>query len=266
MRATFLDLDGTLHCSEAGFHPQDLQTLEGLSAQGILRVIVTGRSLYAARKLLTVDFPIDYLIFSSGAGVLNWRSQQLLAQHHLDAEQIATIVACCRHLQADYMLQAAVPENHLFWYEQHSPFNADFLGRLALYPGLGQPLASLPQQCSQALVIAAPENVSDLQACLLQQLPELSHIRATSPLDKVSAWLEIFPAHVSKAQSADRLCQELGIRRHMAIGNDYNDTDLLAWAQQSFVVSDAPESLIQLHTVVPPPHQAGFSEAIRRWA
>lgn len=266
MRAVFLDLDGTLHCSEAGFHPQDLQTLRHLGEQDVLRVIVTGRSLYATRKLLDADFPIDYLIFSSGAGVFNWQSQQLLASHHLTAEQIETIVACCRHLEVDYMLQAAVPENHFFWYEQHSITNADFARRLFVYPGLGQPLAVLPQQCSQALVIARPEDVSHLQACLLQQLPTLSHIRATSPLDKVSAWLEIFPAHVSKAQAAARLCQELGIQTYMAMGNDHNDTDLLAWAQHSFVVSDAPELLTCLYTVVPPPHQAGFSEAMRLWA
>ncbi len=266
MRAAFLDLDGTLHCSEAGFHPLDLQTLTQLQTQGVLRVIVTGRSLFAARKLLDADFPIDYLIFSSGAGVLDWQSQQLLAQHHLNAAEIETIVSCCRQLRVDYMLQAAVPENHLFWYEQHSPLNADFERRMVIYPGLGQPLSILPQQCSQALVIVPPEKLETLQACLLQQLPDLSHIRATSPLDKVSAWLEIFPVHVSKAQGAARLCQELGIQSYMAMGNDYNDTDLLEWAQHSFVVSDAPESLIHLHTVVPPPRQAGFSEAVRLWS
>jgi len=168
-------------------------------------------------------------------------------------------------LKADYMLQAPVPENHLFWYEQHSLANLDFARRIQLYPGLGQKLLELPLQCSQALVIAPPNNLKALQSRLQIELPALSHIRSTSPLDKASAWLEIFPAHVSKAQAAERLCQELGIQQHMAIGNDHNDTDLLAWAQHGFVVSDAPVTLLQRHTVVPPPRQAGFSEAIRLW-
>ena len=82
-----------------------------------------------------------------------------------------------------------------------------------------------------------------------------------------SGWLEIFPAHVSKSQAAQWLRHELASHHgaSMALGNDYNDSDLLAWADTGFVVKSAPESLKAHHTQVSDPREAGFSEAFAHW-
>jgi 3-deoxy-D-manno-octulosonate 8-phosphate phosphatase KdsC-like HAD superfamily phosphatase len=41
----------------------------------------------------------------------------------------------------------------------------------------------------------------------------------------------------------------------VALGNDYNDRELLDWAGTSFISSEAPNELISLYHLMPP---AGF--------
>ena len=49
-----------------------------------------------------------------------------------------------------------------------------------------------------------------------------------------------------------------------AVGNDYNDADLLAWAAHAYVVDNAPRDLKALHTVVPSNDDDGFADVAAR--
>ena len=51
----------------------------------------------------------------------------------------------------------------------------------------------------------------------------------------------------------------------MAVGNDYNDLDLLRWAARSFVVKDSPIELLSLFPVVQSGDESDFSEAVALW-
>jgi hydroxymethylpyrimidine pyrophosphatase-like HAD family hydrolase len=92
-------------------------------------------------------------------------------------------------------------------------------------------------------------------------------IRTTSPLDGASRWIEIFPLSVSKARGAEWVVRRHGIRDQdvLAVGNDYNDLDLLDWAAASYLVKNAPQPLHDLFPTVPSNDASGFSEAVSRW-
>jgi hydroxymethylpyrimidine pyrophosphatase-like HAD family hydrolase len=51
----------------------------------------------------------------------------------------------------------------------------------------------------------------------------------------------------------------------LAIGNDYNDMDLLSWAKTSFVVSNAPAELKNLFPSVASHNECGFTHAVEKW-
>ena len=99
-----------------------------------------------------------------------------------------------------------------------------------------------------------------------RRLPEFRVIRATSPLDHRSRWFEIFPRGVGKSFATGWL----RARGHgaaglsLAVGNDYNDVDLLEWAELPFVVANAPGELLSRFPNVPSNDEGGFSEAVRR--
>ena len=72
------DLDGTLLNSEKSISCKDIVTLELSGDQGFLRIIATGRSLYSVQKVLPHYVPVDYIVFSCGAGVFDWKNKRLL--------------------------------------------------------------------------------------------------------------------------------------------------------------------------------------------
>jgi hypothetical protein len=98
-------------------------------------------------------------------------------------------------------------------------------------------------------------------------LESLSVIRTTSPMDGKSTWIEIFPSSVSKSRAAEWIRKALGIDRKqiMAVGNDYNDLDLLSWAHRSYVVGNAPYDMKSRFICVGTNLQNGFSEAVSHW-
>ena len=92
-------------------------------------------------------------------------------------------------------------------------------------------------------------------------------IRTTSPIDGASLWIEIFPRSVSKARGAEWVLRRHGVADEnvLAVGNDYNDLDLLRWAKTKYLVTNAPKPLHDLFPTVAPNDDSGFSEAVSRW-
>jgi hydroxymethylpyrimidine pyrophosphatase-like HAD family hydrolase len=98
-------------------------------------------------------------------------------------------------------------------------------------------------------------------------LPGFNVIQTTSPLDGESTWIEIFPTTVSKSLTAAWLAEELGVDRSrtVAVGNDYNDLDLLEWSASSYVVANAPTDLKSRFPSVASNNDAGVAETVTRW-
>jgi len=98
------------------------------------------------------------------------------------------------------------------------------------------------------------------------KLSQFNVIRATSPLDGKSIWIEIFPGTVSKGSAAAWLCRRLGCRADavLGIGNDYNDLDLLNWTGRSFVVANAPAEIKNKFRITASNSDNGFSQAIHK--
>jgi len=263
------DLDGTLLDSRARLSIRNRSTLESLGGRGIVRVVATGRSLHSARLVLDDAFPIDYLVFSSGAGVVEWRSQRLMIARDMSFEEAWEIAGVLIDRRLDFMLHHGVPDNHHFFYYRAGAPNADFDARCARYEPYAKPWPDAPpslDRASQLLAIEprdAPSQFDDLEAAL----PIHNVILTTSPLDHASRWIEIFPRAVSKATASAWLCDELGVDagRALAVGNDFNDIELLEWAPDGRVVANAPAPLRERYQTVVSNDADGFSEAVEGW-
>ena len=92
-------------------------------------------------------------------------------------------------------------------------------------------------------------------------------LRTTSPLDGESMWIEIFPEGVSKRSGVEWIATEFGLNSGdvAAVGNDYNDHDLLEWAGSAFVVEDSPEHFRTLFRKVSSANEGGVAEAAMLW-
>lgn len=254
MQMLVCDLDGTLLMRGEPFDPRDVQALHALGAQGVVCAIATGRALATARKVIPSDFPIDYLIFSSGAGILDWRSQALLVSHTLQSDEAAHAVQVFLAHELDFMIHAPIPEQHIFHFHRTGKPNPDFERRLARYAADGRVLEqnAARSPASQLLAVSPRGDPDEPFETLRRELPGLSVIRATSPLDSHSMWIEAFAPAVSKSQASEWIARTRDIAREAtwAIGNDYNDWDMLRWAGRAAVVGDAPEAMRAEFTAV----------------
>ncbi len=241
-----LDYDGTLAQTNGRVGETEISALEKLGKSGIVRVVATGRSLFSADEVMQAGLPIDYLVFSSGVGIMHWPDRSLLAKNGLDVDVAVQIIDFLRTSDLSFMVHHPAPLNHHFYYREGKAQNPDFHRRIERYSGFALPLKSVTEfsGISQLLVVLEQDGLHWLDK-LRTQFPDVNVVRTTSPLDHNSMWIEIFPKHVSKASGLIYLADKLGISHDdiWCVGNDYNDIDMLRFGGQSWVVNDAPNDL-----------------------
>ena len=120
---------------------------------------------------------------------------------------------------------------------------------------------------TQLLCIVGGPNGHDIAEEITAICSQCSVVKATSPLDGLSLWIEIFAPNVSKSHAVAWLAETLGVHQNntCAVGNDYNDVDLLHWAGQGFLVANGPPSLQASFPGVASNDNCGVSEAVARW-
>lgn len=224
-----------------------MQTLKELEHDKILRIIATGRSYFSLQKVLSADFPVDYVILSSGAGIMDWPLKRLIQNHKIEAQQVKKIANLLLRFRVDFMVHDELPQNHFFHFSQSDHLNHDFKARLKIYEPFARPLDEIAQLGRASQFVLIFPSLNDFPEELRGELSNVQLIRATSPLDQKSVWFELLPKGVSKRSAAELLARRYQVpaKSVWAIGNDYNDLDLLDWAGHAFVVANAPQDLKQ---------------------
>ncbi|MFM8315323.1 MAG: HAD-IIB family hydrolase [Deltaproteobacteria bacterium] len=262
------DFDGTLACHQGQISPKNREVLHLLSERGHVRAIATGRNLFSIRKVIEPEFPIDYVIFTTGAGLIHWPSQKILSSHHLGKVEIEKTFHCFVKNRLDFMIHHPIPSNHYFEFFETGLNNPDFVSRKTHYGVYGRSGEQdvIPVEATQFLAILRSEQPEKLFLEVQDELKDLNVVRATSPFDHRSLWLEVFSKNAAKHLAADRLIQELKISKidTIAVGNDYNDIDLLNWAGRSFAVGNAIDELRKRHETVASAEESGFAEAMQK--
>ena len=265
------DMDGTLILPDRGFHQRDIAALEALGEMGILRVVATGRSPFSFYRMMGKRvLPIDYLALSSGAAIQDYRSGKYLRSLSMTCEDTAFAVEILTELGYDFCLQRAIPENHVFTYKYTSESNPDMERRIAYYPGHCRPIRSGDENVvsTQIVVIVPPDRTESVLEAVTERLGDSYNVlRTTSPLDGESLWVEVFPRGISKSEGVAWIAGENGLtgKDCAAVGNDYNDHDLLEWVGSAFVVENSPVHLRTRFCEVPSGADGGVAEAARLW-
>ncbi len=275
LKMVVTDLDGTLLDRFGKLSGENRNTLLRLGDENIIRVVATGRNLFSAERVLELDFPIDYLIFSTGAGVMDWRTKQIINKYQINKNEVKNIASSLIKYRCDFMIHQPIPNNHYFEYYTSTSHNPDFDRRIGLYSDYSTPNnESIVDFGDATQFVIIIKNNSYNKICdnnaetfkkFCDMFPSFKVIRTTSPLDNDSLWIEIFPNQVSKSISTEYLSHKLSIDKEcvMCIGNDYNDIDMLDWSVNSYVVDNAPTEMKQKFKTVSSNDENGFSEAVK---
>lgn len=266
------DFDGTLLTDEKSIAREDLAILSRLRQNNTITAIATGRSLYSFQRALKQidlavnELPVDYLIFSTGAGIMALQEGLLIRSHAIIARDIRKIIACFDLNKWDYMVHKAIPDTRYFLYKSHGRENSDFQKRIQLYRAFCAPLnngRALYGSATQVLAIVPGKVSPSRMAAIRADLVDYSVIPATSPLDHCSSWIEVFNKQVSKSMAASWLASALDIQQSdvISVGNDYNDQDLLEWSGKGYLVANAAKDLKPYFKTVASNNHCGVSQA-----
>ncbi len=265
------DFDGTLHMPGRDFHREDILALECLGRMNIIRVIATGRSPFSFDRMMGErSLPVDYLVLSSGAGIQDYRTGEFLWTASANEALTSNAVNRLRSSGYDFCVQGGFPRNHVFTYKYSSGSNPDLERRIALYTGFCRPIQSGDENSvsTQIVIIVPPGRQDGVVEEVTESLGGSYNIlRTTSPIDGESLWVEVFPAGVSKSSAVGWLADRFGLSGSdaAAVGNDFNDHDLLQWAGHAFVVENSPEHLRFRFKEVSSVNEGGVAEAAKLW-
>lgn len=262
------DLDGTLLQTDQSISQADQQTLERLGNLGVCRVAATGRNLYKVRLVLNPNSPFDFVIFSSGAGIMEWKTQQLIRAMSIPAEITSALINFMIGEKYNFKVSRELPDNHNFgWWESYEcPELKRYVEHHKKFGDAIKIDPSDPFTASQFLMFFPRESnqFEWVKARVQEVFPDLSVIKTTSPLDPDYIWMEIFPNSVSKAHGIEEICRITGIAREntLGIGNDFNDLEMLDFTHHSYVVENAPEELKLKYLISLAHYEDGFSHAV----
>ncbi len=259
------DFDGTVANHQAELSRQDLASLVSLAGKKT-RVVASGRSPYSFRCAVGKDFPIDYAILSSGACIIDWPRQKILWKNELSGTDVQAAAQSFNELNISYTVNMPSPDNHIFYYQENTP-HPDFSWRLNRYQAFASTWKN--QATPAASLLGISDYHPDYFEIMKAKLPLLKIIRSTSPFDNESLGLEIFPRNVSKGHGAEwlRAYLDIDMSDTIALGNDYNDIEMLDWATKPFVVDNAPIALKNIYPSLAVTHlQDSFTGLLKRLA
>lgn len=264
------DLDGTFLRNDRTISPANLEALEMLGQRNIVRVAATGRNLQKSKEVLSPGIPFDYVVFSSGAGVYDWKLQKHIYSQNIITSSSQKLLQHFIQKGESFHAFYPVPENHMHYYFRGSEPSEEFERYFTFnqYYAEGLDPANLPitELCQFLVIIKEDEtHFERLKAEIEALCPEIRVVRTSSPITQGYIWIEVFHRSVSKGNGVLEVCKvcEIDPKLTLGVGNDYNDFDLLEFTQHSFLTQNAPDGIKHRFPLVPSNEEDAFAKAVQ---
>jgi Cof subfamily protein (haloacid dehalogenase superfamily) len=271
IRLLGVDIDGTLLNPEFQISPADMAALRRADAEGVEVVVVTGRRHTFALPIVQ-QLGFDLWIISSNGAITRSLAGETF---HRDLLPLDTCRRLCLHMQEfrgntvltfDTEAKGAIVLEHMDelnasiqrWLEKNLQF-IDFVvpieDSLTSDPVQAMFCGPIPRM-QQALAALAASNLDN----------DITVLRTEYEARDLSI-VDVLNQGCSKGHALERWAGYRGIPRKevMAIGDNYNDIEMLAFAGVPFIMGNAaPELRRDDWTVTLPNDQNGVAAAIER--
>ena len=253
VRLVAIDMDGTLLPTFSGTISQrNAKALKAAQEAGMIVAIATGRRMaYTAPLLDGLALRADMPLITSNGAVTRTLGGGLLDRSHLDSKVARGICGLLRPFGALVFTFDRPGHGELVLEDLEQAH-----GRIALWVESNRGAIEVMKPLERALV----DGDDPIQGMLAGGL---SKMRQAEKALKASEWstqcesvrteypardlsiLDLLPQGVSKGWALERLAGQLGVDRKetMAIGDNWNDVDMLEWAGQSILMGNAAQDL-----------------------
>jgi Cof subfamily protein (haloacid dehalogenase superfamily) len=259
IRLIAVDLDGTLLNGQSDVSPENAQAIRLAVARDIQVVPVSARPPFGMGVVLDHLEGDGYLIAYNGAYVLESRSSRVLLDRPMSRhDTLASIDLLRRHgLYIGYYAG-------MHWYvEEKRPEMEWERSALQRLPVIGD-LTRVPDPCPHKMIVINRDDPASLEPSfheIRQLLPHLN-IHYSSHFS-----YEISDGSATKASALAFIADRLGLPASgvMAIGDNFNDLDMLTYAGLAVAVQNAPAEVREAADwVVPANTENGVAVAINR--
>jgi hypothetical protein len=247
------DMDGTLLDDNKKLSDKNIKSIKKLQNFGIKFVVATGRHdsmVKSYLKHLDLHVPV---ISCNGAIVREPFSDQIFLSEALPIEQSLCVIDLCKDINADF---------HIYGHE--SIYGEKLSHKMLYYHNLNK---TLPIEERTKLVIVSDCKdivlnesellykfliISDGKEDLLDIKGRLSNIEGLTVCQSMPMLCDVMKDGISKANALQRLSESLGIKREeiVAIGDQYNDIDLIEYAGLGIAVANAEDALKEKADIV----------------
>ena len=240
------DMDGTLLNDDKKLSDKNIQAIKKLQDFGIKFAVATGRHdsmIKSYLKHLDLHVPV---ISCNGAIVREPFSDQIFLSEALPQEQSLKVIDICKERNADF---------HIYGHE--SIFGEKLNHKMLYYHNLNKSLPSEEQtklvkvpDCKDAVLNDSEPLykfliISDRNKDLLDIMDGLAKIDGLTACQSMPTLCDVMKEGVSKAFALQKLSESLGIMRKeiVAIGDQFNDIDLIEYAGLGIAVANAEDAL-----------------------
>jgi Cof subfamily protein (haloacid dehalogenase superfamily) len=257
IRLLALDLDGTLLNSRGEISERNLGAIAAARALGVRVALVTGRRFRDARPLaleLGLDVPV---ISHNGALTKHARTLETVKVRLLPLEEAQAVLRVGRENGADALISDDPHGAGVLVYDHMSDDNQALAKYIAWsrrihgdaveeavrrVPSLEEYLDHAPVHVTFSGNVARMKHLTER---LRDELGARVKLLSTIYPKMDFALLDVLHAEVSKGVGVEAAALELGVKREevMAMGDNYNDLEMLQYAGTSVLMGNAEASL-----------------------
>lgn len=237
IRMIAIDIDGTLLDDEYRCDPDTIQLLDQLQNQGVHILLCTGRPLRTTLQMAKEIGISSYIITDNGAVVHHMQTNQPLIVHQFSQDiyqkMIPVLEQTGLHLDVTSLTgMYALP---------HSPDIGDMYKKYLVQPTVLTGMSQVEDGIVKATLFAEPESISQAMLRLPDQLDHLP----VQCFRSGPTFIDVMHIESSKGSALHFLSHHLGIepRNVMAIGNYYNDLDMIQFAGVGVAMENAPSEV-----------------------
>lgn len=274
IRLLALDLDGTLLNSRGEPSERNLRAISAARALGVRVALVTGRRFRDARPLaleLGLDVPV---ISHNGALTKHARTLETVAVRLLPLEAARAVLDVGRAAGADALVSDDAEGPGVLVYDHMSDNNPALAKYVAWsrrihgeeaeaavrrVPSLEDYLDHAPVHVSFS---GGVERMKHLETNLTEELGARVKVLSTIYPKLDFALLDVLHPEVSKGVGVEAAARELGLAREevMAVGDNYNDLEMLQYAGTGVLMGNAEASLRALVARLPHYHPTATND------
>ncbi|MBI4901821.1 MAG: HAD family phosphatase [Actinobacteria bacterium] len=249
-----LDIDGTL-VDYDGVLPGSVRTaVRRVVDAGVPVVISTGRSWTATQVIIeSLELPPAMHVCSNGAVVVDYPPFEIVRHVTFDPGPVidrvvaeTNAIIAVEEVGRGYRVSAAFPDGELYGRTVH------------------ESIESLKSRPVSRVIVRDPEGGDDDFLDLAERLG----LHGVSYFVGWKCWLDIAPEGVDKAAGLSVACERYGVAPEdvLALGDGYNDIEMLRWAGRGVALGDAPREVAEAADHVTGSFaDGGTAEELSRW-